>query len=51
MKRRGYELIEGLIAEGGHKIFRLTAQMKRSRQDKQAGNNARRKPNGQRRSK
>jgi hypothetical protein len=51
MKRRGYELIEGLIAEGGHKIFRLTAQMKRAKRDKGAGNNARRKPKGQRRGK
>lgn len=51
MKRRGYELIEALISEGGHKIFRMTAKMQRSKRDKQSGNNARRKPKGYRRRK
>ena len=51
MKRRGYELIEGLIAEGYGRIFRMTPQMKRAKRDKVSGNNARRKPKGQRRAK
>ena len=51
MKRRGYEMIEGLIAEGYGNIVRMTVQMKRAKRDKVAGNNARRKPKGQRRTK